>query len=146
MLVRHNLSNIVEVVREVKNTGNGKSLPLSSWKAFGIHHVFFSLEKEVYLLNEEWRGECTEVLIFVFEETFNMPHDTASIFDLLSLQGFSHYCNNEIKSAMCHIENSKRHTLTVKVLIRCLTNLESNKKKKESLSLSLVHFKWPWQK
>lgn len=69
LLVRHSLSKIEEVVREVQNTGNGKSLHLSSRKAFGIHHVFFSLEKDVYLLNEEKRGECTEDLIFVFEET-----------------------------------------------------------------------------
>lgn len=32
----------------------------------------------------------TEDFIFVFEETFNTPDETASIFDLLSLQKFSH--------------------------------------------------------
>lgn len=46
-------SNIAEGVREVENTGNGKSLNLFGWKAFGIQHVFYSLEKKVYLLDEE---------------------------------------------------------------------------------------------
>lgn len=69
LLVRHGLGHIEEVVREVENTDNGKSLYLSSRKAFGKHHLFFSLEKDVYLLNEERRGECTEDLIFFFEET-----------------------------------------------------------------------------
>lgn len=32
----------------------------------------------------------TQDFIFVFEETFNIPDETASIFDLLSLQKFSH--------------------------------------------------------
>lgn len=106
LLVRHDLSNVVEVVREVENTDNGKSLHLSGWKAFGKHHVFFFLEKEVYLLNEEWRGECTAYLIFVFEETAVMRLLLSSIFTL-----FFHDRNKEKKSAVCHLENSKRPTL-----------------------------------
>ena len=74
LLVRQNLRNKIEGAKEVKNTSNGKPLNLFSWKAFGIHRVFFSLETEVYLLDEEKENAL---------RIWYLPLKKESTFDLL---------------------------------------------------------------